>query len=636
MTRIGGLVPRLRHLYRDLFGRAQDPAVSGPISPGRSRTVVGTRWKQLRGALRGGTQTSSPSWTGSAVIGTAEARATFPVLAALITPSDAAADLALVWQSGTSAADPRTAVHGWLLEDGKLQAIANGLSLTIQSGARNIRPIQYLVIVAMDTQGAVSLLSTFAADQSHGMDGPVPIPQFPSARVVWVDDGATAASLAPAVYAYDDVGAYVDGHAVQDLRVLTNIPGWKSDGLMSAFLDRFARADSASALGNNWTALAGTWGITGGRAYLAGGSGFVLAQRDTGIADGFFEWDISVPAGTLPFFGGLFRYQDSNNFFRWINNAANQFQIQTWVGGSFGATILSSGFTWTAERTYRVTIIAYGNQVAAHIRDLTAGTFTPINAGVYSTDSNSRFLTATRMGLYAANAQDTRWDNVRATPLIVQLPAPFLRGARPTVMSGGATLASDTFTAANGTALTAHTPTSGGAWSAHIGTWTIQSNRAICTLVNTDPNATNAATQDVGAINAVCTATITTPAYVSGVLRGGIIVNWTSAQQHIIVRLFRDPSQPGADEIELLEVIAGAGLIQRKVNVGNVFAASTAFQLRVQSINGLIQVLLWDGTAWRPRLSHLTSISFNGTRFGLYDAFGAEAASFDDWTVQAL
>lgn len=51
------------------------------------------------------------------------------------------------------------------------------------------------------------------------------------------------------------------------------------------FKDDFTRADSATTLGNGWTTLSGTWGISANQAYLATPSGTDRAVRDFKLSD---------------------------------------------------------------------------------------------------------------------------------------------------------------------------------------------------------------------------------------------------------------------------------------------------------------------------------------------------------------
>ena len=205
----------------------------------------------------------------------------------------------------------------------------------------------------------------------------------------------------------------------------------------------------------------------------------------------------------------------------------------------------------------------------------------------------------------------------------------------PVIFTAGSTLGSDTFTDTNGTRLQAHTPTAGGAWTEHQGTWTIQSNRATVSAAA----GVNQATQDASSANVECSVDVITPAtFTTTTLRAGIVVRRTDANNEIHARLFKDATQPGADEIELLEYIAGVGGVVHKVNLGSYFATSTTYALKVQVAadpNGgddLLHVWL-DG---KPRISYKLSATNAGTRHGLHRDSIDDGAVFDNWVCKAV
>jgi len=259
-------------------------------------------------------------------------------------------------------------------------------------------------------------------------------------------------------------------------------------------------------------------------------------------------------------------------------------------------------------------------------------------AGAWQNDVNSRFITSRDCGLYSANGTDfttTRWDNFSAFPFTFTVPSELTSGAVPVIYTGGSTLASDLFTDTNGTALAAHTPTSGGAWTAHVGTWTIQSNRATCATAA----SINQATQDAGSRNAECQVSIITPgAFPTGKLRCGIVVRRVDIDNCLAVRIYKDPGQPANDEIEIVELIGGASAIVHKTNIGTYFAINTTYVLKVQIAadpNGgddLMQVWL-DG---KPRVSYKISTANVATRMGLHFDSVDDGCVFDTWSVKAL
>lgn len=87
-------------------------------------------------------------------------------------------------------------------------------------------------------------------------------------------------------------------------------------GAAASVSDSFNRADNASSLGTAdtgqvWSALLGTWGISGNKAYKPSGAGQSFAVVESGLADCTIAVTVS---GTLTAGGGIcFRATDANN-----------------------------------------------------------------------------------------------------------------------------------------------------------------------------------------------------------------------------------------------------------------------------------------------------------------------------------
>ena len=625
--------------YRDLFAGTENPAITRAAQPGLGqRTMLGARGELLDGALRGMTQAAPAVWGESAAIGPGHARGAGTVTQLYVIPADAAADGFAGLLTGLGAVDPRTNAHGLIWENGAISVATPGLKVPIHVGLRNARPIEYVVSVVEYAQGAAVLLSTLAEDQSHGMFGPLKIPAWPQARVVHTTRQGAAPTLHPAASFLGDVGGYVNGHLVDDVRVAIGVPGLTGQDPFATMADRFGGADSTVSIGPAYTAEVGTFGLTGGEVYVVSGGGFLRVYRPSGLPDGngTYEWDVVIPAGGASQAGGYFCRVDSNNYWRWLA-PPGAFQIQTWVNGAI-TTILSSGYTWDPG-TYRVRIHRQGAQVRADINDV------PLNAGNWSTDANNSHPSGTGMGFYSLNVQTMRWRYLAATPHIVTLPARVQVGAAPGLATPGATTGQDDFGGAS-TSLDAHVPLAGGAWSEPFGDWSSGGGRASANRATIDGNGTLAALQDLGTPYGDFEVTVHTAAvYSTGYVRAGIILNWLSNQQYLAIRLFADPvGQALNNEVELLEIVAGAGLIQRKVNIGDVLLADGSYKLKVQryrkSLAGrqreIVQVLVWDGAAWRPRLTHTPSISFQATKHGLYLDQSDDGSTFSGWLARAV
>lgn len=580
--------------------------------------------KILNDRLRGGTQPTSPVWGDSRLVGDGISRATGRVLAARITIQDSASDLAFGFATATNIADPRTDGHGWLMENtGGLYAIIPGVKVPVAEQPRNIRPMQYLAVIALDAAGAALLLSTIGASSGGGMTDPMGIPAYPSARVVWVDGTGTDATLYPYVSFLGDVDSYPDGHAVEDARVV-DVAAWSSTYYLATVHDEFTRADSTSSLGGSWAVDTGTWGISSNRAYIVSGTGSQRAYlpNTTAAGDGIVICDITAPNPATTAFGLMLRRVDANNFIRlWNNNTNNSIHLQTWVSGGFGATIDSIAQTWVAGQTYRIVVAMVGNRYSVWVDG--------VKKMDWKTDVNNRHLTATSNGILTGNTPTgVRWDNFAVYPLTVTLPDEIGAGAVPHIFTGGLTLASDTFTDTDAVALDAHAAESGGAWTEQTGVWTVQGNKAAFAT-----GTASLVTQSVGQSDVECQVEITTPGGTPDVFYAGIVVRWTDANNYIFARILMNPSQVASDEIELWQVISGSAAVVHKVNIADYFAISTTYTMKVQAKADLIHVWL-DG---KPLISFITgSSSPAGNSCGLYGHENDDGCVFDNWTVKQL
>lgn len=622
----------ITYLFRDRFltDRTAGNVDGTNAEPGpgaRDVTDIESVIFALADRLRGGGQTVSAVWGESKIVWPAISRAAGRVFAARVLMEDGKQDLAIGFASADSIGDPTADGHAWYTAGGGLKATTPGATITIDSGTRAIRGMMYLTIVMLDTTGATLMLSTIGNDTGAGMNDPLGIPQYPSARVVWIDRAGSAASLYPFVSYYSDILGYPNGHAIEDVRVV-DVSDWGAGNALATVFDAFTRANSATSLGGNWVADAGTWGISSNAGYVASGSGFIRAYlpNTTAAGDGIVICDITVPTTATDFFGLMLRRQDANNFIRLFNNGSSaNIYLQTWVAGGFGAAINSTAQTWVGGQTYTIVVAMVGNRYSVWVDGVLKMDWV--------TDSNSRFITATSNGLYAGNTPTgARWDNFGVYPLTVTLPSEIQDGAVPLIYTAGATLASDTFTDSNGTSLSSHTAENGGAWTLAASTWAINSNAVAGTVTI---GTTGHATQNAGSADAECSVNITVPNPVDAatVVRAGIVGRLVDTANYYQVRLFIDPSQPGEDEIEIIETIGGSGGIVHKASLADFFASGVTYTLKVQFKGDLIHVFL-DG---KPRISYYMPTGYpTGTNFGLYVSDTDDGCTFDNWSVKAL
>lgn len=574
-------------------------------------------------------------WGAAALISASFARVAGRAFVAVIHVEDETSDFALHWSTSGAAGDPSADGHGWKLDsNGYLVAISNSVRSVVsgRTGARNtIRPMQYLAAVVLQASGAYVLLSTFGTDPglSGNSDDPVGIPQYPLARLVWAEQSGTVTPLYPAMQ-FKKIHNYPGGHAIADARVL-DLPDaayTTANGLATA-RDTFTRANSATSLGTAdvggaWTVDGGTWGISSNQAYQPGNTGFTRAWVP-GLADGVVEADITV--GASKNVGLMVRRVDASNFIRVWLNGGNSIAIQTWVAGGFGATIVTTGYTFTVGQTYRIRVAFQGNKYQAWVNGVNI-------YGAWQTDSNNRHLTGTGCGLYAVNDNGgSRWDNFAVWPHTTTLPADLQAGAAPLVLTPGATLASDTFTDADGTALTAHTPTSGPAWTAPFGTWAIQSNALAGTGTGAPATKARYALQTLNVADVECSISITQPNPLGSYVFAGIIA-YVDSSNYVVVRLAQDVvNQPNDQEIEIDYLLSGAASVVHKVQFGVAYPAGSTHTLKVQFSGNVILVCFDDA----PRESFILPAALTArVAYGPYSNEDGNTATFDGWVVKAL
>lgn len=108
------------------------------------------------------------------------------------------------------------------------------------------------------------------------------------------------------------------------------------DGVL--FSDTFTRADSATTLGSDWTAITGTWGVSGGNAYNPSGTTNACAVVDSGAADALVQVTLSDTTASVKTIGLYVRVTDADNWIRFVFSAGALF-LQKKVAGAATATV---------------------------------------------------------------------------------------------------------------------------------------------------------------------------------------------------------------------------------------------------------------------------------------------------------
>lgn len=171
--------------------------------------------------------------------------------------------------------------------------------------------------------------------------------------------------------------------------------------------DSFGRADSASSLGSAetgqaWTAIAGTWGVSSGKAYQAvadGGSrGLVVAQTTRGDA-------LIRGVVTASFAGLAFRGNGSNRLCLIYATDGALYKMD--AGGTVTQLATGSAPSLTAEMSARysgTSIRCYVNGVETIAHTLAAG-----DVAAYPSS-------LTYVGLYGAGSTAGRTDSIEVRP----------------------------------------------------------------------------------------------------------------------------------------------------------------------------------------------------------------------------
>jgi hypothetical protein len=650
---------KTKYFFRDSF-TLPIPAdnINNTIAqPGHGlRQVVDTE-KMLKisnGQLRGHGQIT-PVWGEEKIVWTTDlgdgfARVSGRTLLVLFTPEEATSwgDYVIGWASATNITAPKTdgfGLHTMLSEvgggQGEARIVIPGVNLTgIADGYNNLRAMQYLLAITLNDQGALIMLSTFGTDTGNGRTW-FSIPQYPLARLMWVDYDDTTNIFYPSIQFY--AGNITDekylGHVVESVRIV-DFADWAVIDGIAKFSDRFTRNDSTTLLDNNWTAASGTWGILTNRAYLPtpGTTGIKQAFHGTGLinGNGVYQWYITTPDSVVPSFRLLYRYQDTQNYYYIHNNySRSEIHLGKIVGNSNTTTIAAtgSGINWVAGNTFRITAYVEDGNHRIFVNNVLKMTFT----------TQTDLPNATNMGIGIGSdtsvpdrcgTAGTKFDNIVAWPFQVTLPID--GGKTPGIYTGDVIIAQDSFTDDDDTLLPDHTPEIGPVWERVITDWTIQNNSAFPTKPTLEQISTYCL-QDLGIKDVECQVEITTPTDVGSVeYFGGIVGRYVDSNHFIGARLVRSDSlQLNSHEIELFGTNGGDGYVRHKVNLGNFFIANTTYTLKIQWKGSLMHVFLNNA----PVISYHMSIAdgdSDGTKFGLHDYYLETGCTFNNWIVKTL
>ncbi|MFN8038890.1 MAG: DUF6531 domain-containing protein [Acidimicrobiales bacterium] len=157
-------------------------------------------------------------------------------------------------------------------------------------------------------------------------------------------------------------------------------------------IDEFGRVDSATSLGSTdtgeaWTAQSGTWGISGGAAYLVSGTN-AAATVPVASGDGILVTSVPVAqTGT----GVVFRYQDASNYWKLTPDT---------TGTTWTVTQVVAGATVINATTAAGTCCNPGDAVSVTMAGTAVKVY--VNGAQIWSGTSSSLIGAAKVGLWAA------------------------------------------------------------------------------------------------------------------------------------------------------------------------------------------------------------------------------------------
>lgn len=667
------------YLLRDRFDTDIDAGsldgTAAEPGPGlRELTESPDRMYALGGRLRDGGYDLN-EWGNSKILwtqadGSGIARIAGRTLATIFQPTDMTMDnnLAVGWATATDVVDPREDGLGFATGNaGEIDIATAGQRIDLFPADLDVLTSQYLVAVALNDIGGAVLLSTFGNDDRTVRRRGFSIPKYPRARLLWVDYADATAAMYPYVaYSHRVDPSLARGNSIEDMRVLA-VPDWCEPDGLAGFADRFARSDSSAEIGNDWAAQGGTWGLTGGKAYLVavGANGDYVATHGTGLADGdgVFQWHVTMPDVETPAFLLVYRWRDANNFFALRN---------TTVAGAYHRERLSiikvvDGVTtnlgtltvvnWPAGDTFRFVVMVEGGRHRVYYDKTPTG---------LDYSGHDEFSEAATMGIGINNAgvagrygtAGHRFDNVGAWPHIVTLPNAFSDGMTPTVLTPGAIISSCSLSGTPGASVAGTTDDQGHTWEAVNADWVFTDSGAVSPGAPEDATGTFVdLVVDLGVSDAEISVDLHIPTleqftnpddplldpghvpprdgidgYTNG-MKAGPVGRFTGegvGDSYIGVNACRAHYTPYTNEAEGTCI----GFVPRKSQLGDFFTPGTTVRLKMQ-FKGEIVLFFVDDV---PLTAYYADPENGaGTKFGLHAAWWRmRYVTFSNWEARAL
>lgn len=297
------------YLLHDPFSSDVDTVVDGPVAEGATagyrNVVAGSNFAVTRGRLRGGSVDSMLYYTADSD-GAGWSRVGGRTLALAITPDDAASNVGIYLAETPGSLDG----YGLRMNVKKFEVIEPGstpivVTLPEDNTGKALR--YHVGITLVDGVGAVYWLSSLE-DYQPGRAWL--IPNFPSARILFVSTAGQSDNLYPTLHVKT---AYGGNASFEDVRLL-DVPAWTGGSGLALLADSFDRPDNPQTLGDRWNAQGGTWGIVDQQAYCVSSDGAAINAVDVGQADVWVVANITAGAEIASEFGLLLRQSSPDTY----------------------------------------------------------------------------------------------------------------------------------------------------------------------------------------------------------------------------------------------------------------------------------------------------------------------------------
>lgn len=544
------------------------------------------------------------TWEGTGAWGpTSNARAVVGAVAGLVRHGVGSIDHGVFLNSAKNPSNINSGGSGIVFDYPNFQ-IARAISTVTRPGTR-VRSIDYLFVIIPRLGGGNWLLVC------GGIYGSA----FPIAELMWIE----ATGSEDPIYAGFSHLIANGGNLSTRLDQLTVL---KVEAIAVMFTTRFGPALVADTFtrANNTTIGtteigATTWSKRLGTASIASNK---LSMNNTSIVD--LPWVGAQPHIIEATFTTGAGSVEIDFFWRVASPGGNSLELYM---RDFNCQLFQNGISlgitgatvFPASSTRRVLIIDDLTNVKVYID----------NVLVFDTVTTS--TVNTQAGIYNASTNPITVDDYALWPRNLTLPTALAPGPTPPIV-GSTTIASDTFTGANGTALITHDA----AWiEISAQSYEIQSNKA----KKVDVSGGGWVVRDTGIVDHAATVTITIPgstAFSGGDWYSGCVVRCDGTAGNLVY--CRHLYQGDSPEIEVWEIVGGVHQpILGAVNLGAGNLPAGAVRTVALVVKGSEIAVYQDGELILQCTTSLTTGNYAG--FG-QPSDGEFQPLYDDFTVKTV